>query len=70
MVLVYSFRKKMFLKKIEQQIGLSASANAGDDLNKAVVLLADEPIQVGVSFHYHVLFLLLDIFAGTRSFVQ
>ena len=50
---IHSLRKKMLLEKIEQQIGLSAPTNPGDDLDKAVVLLADELIQVGVSFHDH-----------------
>ena len=33
---IHSLRKKMLLEKIEQQIGLSAPTNPGDDLDKAV----------------------------------
>ena len=40
-------------KKIEQQIGFSTPANTGDDLDKAVVLLANELVQISVSFHNH-----------------
>ena len=47
---VHIFGKKMFLEKMEQQIGFPASTNARDDLDQTVVPLADELVQVDVSF--------------------
>ena len=43
----------MLFEKIEQQIGFSASANTGDDLDKPVVLFADELVEVDISSYDH-----------------
>jgi hypothetical protein len=69
-IAVHSFRAKMLLEKIEQQKGLSTATDAGNDLDKAIVFLADEFAQIYISFHYHVSALLMDIFAGKRNFVH
>jgi len=40
----------MIVKKVEQQIGLPTASDAGNNLDKSIVLLANQLIQVLVSF--------------------
>jgi len=46
--------KKIALKQISKQIGLAASANAGDHLYLTIPHKGDDLLQVSVSFYFHV----------------
>ena len=60
----------MFLKKRKEKIRLAAPSHTGYDFNKTIMLLADERIQVAISFNFHVQRLLLKIFAVNRRNLQ
>jgi len=50
--------------------GLSTATDTSNDLDKTIMFLADEFVQICISFHYHVSALLMDKFTGERSFVH
>jgi hypothetical protein len=55
MILFDPFLHQMFLKQMKQQVGFSAATHSGYDLNKPVAFFADQPIEVLVSFDFHMM---------------
>jgi len=52
----------MILKQCAQQIGLSASANASDNLDLTVPLIGEQLVKISVSFDFHKAFLYAENF--------
>ena len=62
MVFIHTLCQQMPLEQRKEQIRFTASAHTGDDLDKTVVFLFYERIQVVASFDFHVYRLLLEDF--------
>ena len=54
MPVIYSSFRKVLSEQIEQQIGFSAPANAGNNFDKAIVLARYDALKISVSFDGHV----------------
>ena len=63
------FREKMVSEELEQEVGLSASPDAGDDLDRTIPFALDESIEIPVTSNLHVPTPVIKIYCKMQFFV-